>query len=380
MISQIEKILRDTPDVATTARRTGLQLGLAAVTEANQGDISVKLKPMASFWTRLFGTASKNERTRPGDEVIADVRAKINEIAPALDVEFPQLLQDMIGDLTSAPQPVVIKLFSEDPELLRHWAPLEASTIEKIPGVVDVENGIENTTSGTAVVFNVDPVVAARAGFTPQEVELDASAMLQGEPATTPIVQNARSYTIRVQFPPSARQTLESMQKTVIVSGTGKTATIGSLATLTEIPGQTEIIRDNLQRCVNVTARLEGINLGAGMAAVQRSVAESNLPPGIRVEYGGQYAEQQKSFRDLVFRARPCHCPGLYGAALRIRRVQCACCRTVVGAPFDLRSFSCSPDHRDHLQPVVVYGPDYGDWHCRQERDFAAGCRPEVPG
>ena len=141
VIGQIEKVLRDTPDVATTARRTGLQLGLAAVTEANQGDISVKLKPMASFWTRLFGTASKNERTRPGDEVIADVRAKINEIAPALDVEFPQLLQDMIGDLTSAPQPVVIRLFSEDPELLRHWAPLEASTIEKIPGVVDVENG-----------------------------------------------------------------------------------------------------------------------------------------------------------------------------------------------------------------------------------------------
>ncbi len=131
VIGQIEKVLRDTPDVATTARRTGLQLGLAAVTEANQGDISVKLKPMASFWTRLFGTASKNQRTRPGDEVIADVRAKINEIAPALDVEFPQLLQDMIGDLTSAPQPVVIKLFSEDPELLRHWAPLEASTIRK---------------------------------------------------------------------------------------------------------------------------------------------------------------------------------------------------------------------------------------------------------
>jgi len=301
VISQVEKILRDTPEVATTARRTGLQLGLAAVTEANQGDISVKLKPMAPFWGRLFGAASANERTRSGEEVIADVRAKVTEAEPLLDVEYPQLLQDMIGDLTSAPQPVVIKLFNEDGELLRHWAPVEASAIKKIPGVVDVEDGIEGTTSGTAFTFNIDPAIAARAGFTPQEVELDASAMLQGEPATTPIVLNARSYTIRVQFPPAARKTLDSMQKTPIVSGTGKTATIGSLATLSEIPGQTEIIRENLQRSVDVTARFEGINLGDGMAAIQKAVAESNLPPSIRVEYGGQFAEQQKSFRDLVF-------------------------------------------------------------------------------
>jgi len=132
-------------------------------------------------------------------------------------------------------------------------------------------------------------------------VELDASAMLQGEPASPPVVLNDRPYTIRVQFPPSARRTLDSMRNTLIVSGTGKTATIGSLATLTEIPGQTEIIRENLQRQVNVTARFEGLNLGDGIAKVQKAVADSNLPTSIRVQYGGQYQEQQKSFRDLLF-------------------------------------------------------------------------------
>jgi multidrug efflux pump subunit AcrB len=91
------------------------------------------------------------------------------------------------------------------------------------------------------------------------------------------------------------------MRNTLLVSGTGKTATIGSLATLTEIPGQTEIRRENLQRSVNVTARFEGMNLGDGMAKVQQAITGLNLPPSIRVEYGGQYAEQQKSFRDLAF-------------------------------------------------------------------------------
>ena len=105
---------------------------------------------------------------------------------------------------------------------MRRWAPLVASTIKKVPGIVDVEDGIENHISGTALMFNVDPVVTARAGFTPQEVELDASAMLQGEPATPPVVMNDRSYTIRVQFPPAARRTLDAMKNTLIVSGTRK--------------------------------------------------------------------------------------------------------------------------------------------------------------
>jgi CzcA family heavy metal efflux pump len=286
VINHIERILRATPEVESTARRTGLQLGLAAVTEANTGDISVKLK---------------RNRKRTGDQVISDVRAKVKAAEPVLDVEFPQLLQDMIGDLTSAPEPCVIKLLAEDPNVLNTWAPRVGDAIKKIPGVVDVENGIENTISGPARVFTVDQAVTARAGFTPQEVELDASAMLQGEPAQAPVVINGRPYTIRVLFPQQTRASLDTIRNTPLVSGTGKTATIGALASITEIPGQTEVRRENLQRDVQVTARFEGMSLGQGMQKVQEAVAELNLPPSIRVQYGGQFQEQQKSFRDLIF-------------------------------------------------------------------------------
>jgi multidrug efflux pump subunit AcrB len=286
VITHVESILRKTPEVESTSRRTGLQLGLAQVTEANTGDISVKLK---------------KDRKRGGEEVIADVRAKVKKAEPVLDVEFPQLLQDMIGDLTSAPEPVVIKLFSQDPELLKVWAPQVAGAIKKIPGVVDILDGIDNTISGPAQVFNVDPAVTARAGFTPQEVELDTSAILQGEPASLPVVVNDRSYTIRVRFPKETRATMDTIRNTLLVSGTGKTASIGSLTGITEIPGQTEIRRENLQRDVQVTARFENMNLGDGMVKVQKAVAELNMPADIRVQYGGQFEEQQKSFKDLVF-------------------------------------------------------------------------------
>ncbi|HEY4905334.1 MAG TPA: efflux RND transporter permease subunit [Candidatus Sulfotelmatobacter sp.] len=293
VVGHVEQMLREIPEVESTSRRTGLQLGLAAVTEANTGDVLVKLK---------------SKRDRGIDEVIADMRAKIKQEEPALDVEFTQVLQDMIGDLTSVPEPIQIKLFSPDAKLLEEWAPKVADAIspdEKtgkggIKGVVDVRNGIENTISGPAVTFNVDPSVAARAGFTAEEVALDASAILEGEPAPTPVVTNDRAYTLRVRFPAANRASLQAMRDTLLVSSTGHTATLGALANMIEIPGQTEIRRENLQRDVAVTARLEGRDLGSGMADVKRVVAGLHIPSSIRVEYGGTYEEQQRSFHDLV--------------------------------------------------------------------------------
>jgi multidrug efflux pump subunit AcrB len=162
-------------------------------------------------------------------------------------------------------------------------------------------NGIDNTISGPAVTFQVDPVVAARAGFTPEEVATDASAILEGEPAAAPIISNDRAYTLRVRFPAGYRSSLEAMKNTLLTSSTGKTATLGSLGTMTQDPGQTEIRRENLQRDVAVTARLEGRDLGSGMSDVQKTINSLHLPSSIRVVYGGTYEEQQKSFRDLIF-------------------------------------------------------------------------------
>ena len=286
MVTHIEQIMKSVPEVESTSRRTGLQLGLAAVTEANSGDILVKLK---------------KDRSRNIDDVIADVRSQITAQEPAVEMEFIQVLQDMIGDLTSAPQPVQIKLFSENAELLQTWARKVAESIGKIHGVVDLLDGIENTISGPAVTFQINPTVAARAGFTPQEIAVDAAALLEGEPATTPVVTNGRPYTVRVRFPAGSRVSLEAMRDTLLTSSSGRTATLGALATIIELPPQTEIRRENLQRDVAVTARLEGIDLGSGMAAVQKAVDALHLPSAIRVEYGGTYKEEQKSFRDLMF-------------------------------------------------------------------------------
>lgn len=285
MLNQVEAILRRIPEVESTSRRTGLELGLAAVTEANRGDFTVRLK---------------RRRSRGVDEIMADVRHRVNEAVPALDIEFVQLLQDMIGDLTSAPEPIVIKLFAQDAGLLREWAPKVGDSIRKVHGVVDVLDGIENTISGPAVTFQVDPEAAARAGLTAEEIELDASAMLQGEPAPTPVVLGDRAYTIRVRFPEAARASFDDIRNTILTSSSGRTITLGSVATQVNDPGQNEVIRENLQRVARVTGRLEGVSLGTGIANVKQALAKLGIPPAIRVEFGGGYQEQQRAFGDLI--------------------------------------------------------------------------------
>jgi len=286
VLLNVEKIIRSIPEVESTSRRTGLQLGLAAVTEANTGDFTVKLK---------------QDRSRSVEDIMEEVRAKVHQSEPVLDIQLAQLLQDMIGDLSNAPEPVQIKLFSPDAELLGEWGPRVGDAIQKIPGVVDVLNGIENTISGPAFVYQVNPMIAARAGFTPEEVAVDAAAMLEGEPAPTPVVSNDRAYTLRVRYPQQNRASVQAMSDTLLNSSSGHTATLGTLATFEQIAGQTEIRRENLQRDITVTARLEGRDLGSGVADVQKAVASLHLPPSIRVEYGGTYAEQQQSFKDLFF-------------------------------------------------------------------------------
>ena len=285
ILQHIEQILKATPEVETVSRRTGLELGNVAVTEVNRGDFTVKLK---------------KKRSRDIDEIMNDVRGQVEGSEPAAKVEFVQVLQDMIGDLTNAPQPIVIKLFSQDPALLAKASPLVSEAIQKVPGVVDVLDGIEDSISGPAVTFQVNPAAAARAGFTPEEVGVDAAAILEGAPAATPMVVNDRVYPIRVRFPDANRASLESMSNTLLTSATGKSATLGSLAVMASDPGQVEIRRENLQRLVEVTGRLEGVDLGKGIVRVQKAVNDLHLPPVIRIEYGGTYEEQQSSFRDLT--------------------------------------------------------------------------------
>jgi multidrug efflux pump subunit AcrB len=154
--------------------------------------------------------------------------------------------------------------------------------------------------SGPATSFQISPVLAAHFGFTPQEVAEDSTAILDGLPTTDPMIVNGRPYTVRVRLPEQNRSSLSAIENTIFNSSSGHTASLGSIAQITQLPPQNEIRRENLQQLILVTGRLEGSDLGTAMAKVRSTVAGLHLPSNVRVEYGGTYEEQQKSFGDLL--------------------------------------------------------------------------------
>ncbi len=283
LLRQVEEILQNTPEIDTYSRRTGLQLG-GGITEANEGDFFVRLKP---------------QPRRPIDEIIDDVRKEIEKKVPGLEVEMAQLMEDLIGDLTAVPQPIEIKLYSDDGALLQETAPIIAKAIGQIPGVVDVKSGI--VLAGDALNIVVDRAKAAVEGMDPDSVTQAMEGLLAGSAATTKVESGPKLIGIRAWIPESSRRTVDAVSGLRIRAPDGHFFPLSRVATVTTVTGQPQIARDDLKRMLPVTGRITGRDLGSTIREVQSILSKPDVVPhGVYYVLGGTYAEQQKAFSGLI--------------------------------------------------------------------------------
>ncbi|PYL27853.1 MAG: transporter, partial [Verrucomicrobia bacterium] len=282
LLRQVESILQKTPEVQTYSRRTGLQLG-GGVTEANIGDFFVRLKPFP----------------RSGiEEVMNNVRDEIEKHIPGLQVELLQLMEDLIGDLTSVPQPIEIKLFSDDEQLLRTLPPRVVDAISKVRGVVEVKNGI--VPAGDALNIQVDRVKVGLEGMDPEAVTKALTGFLSGN-VTTHVQQGPKLIGVRVWIPRDARETMRNIDNLLLRAPDGHLFPLKRVATLIPVSGQPEIMRDDLKRMVAVTARISGRDLGSTVRDVKRRLTNSRvIPNNVLYTFGGLYEQQQIAFRGLT--------------------------------------------------------------------------------
>ncbi len=282
MLRHAEQVIMASPDVAGYSRRTGTQLGFF-ITEPNRGDYVIKLKP-------------RNQR-RGVDAVMNDLRTRIAAVEPAIHTDFGQILEDNIGDLTGgSPQPIDIKIFGSDPGVLQQRARQMADILRRVKGVKDVFDGI--VIAGPALQVHVDPVAAARFGLTTRSVAAEVEPAIAGT-VTGQIRIGDRMYDLRVLAP--SDQPLSSLK----IRGGGANGALVPLSTMATVSTgapEAEIDRENLKTYVAVSARLTGRDLGSTMNEIRADVARDlHLGPGMSVEYGGLYAQQQASFRGLLY-------------------------------------------------------------------------------
>jgi multidrug efflux pump subunit AcrB len=279
---QVGGILHGTPEVASYSRRTGTQLG-GGLTEANQGDFFVRLKPAPR---------------RSVYAIMDTTRRQIEQQVPGLKIEMAQLMEDLIGDLTAVPQPIEIKLYGDDPKMLMNTAPKIAQAIATIPGVVEIKNGIK--LAGDALEIEIDRNRAALEGIDPEVITKQLRSYLTGVVATQ-VQQGEKFVGIRVWIPKVTRATTDDLPKLWLQSPDGHWFPLRRVAKMRMVTGQPEITRDNLKRMVAVTARISGRDMGSTVRDVQRSLSKKDLvPPGMYYELGGLYRQQRIAFRGLI--------------------------------------------------------------------------------
>lgn len=280
LLDKVETILMHTPEVQTYSRRTGFALG-GDIAESNNGDFFVRLKPLPR---------------RPIEQVMASVRKQIEQTVPGLEVEPAQLMEDLLGDLTGKPQPVVVNLYDSNEKQLAALANKVSDALRTLPELSSIDSGV--VPAGDAYEVHIDRVKAALEGVDPDALTQQLTDLLSGS-VVTQIQQGERLEGVRIWTPHDGRKNTRDIEKLNLRAPDGHLFPLSRVAHFDILQGQPEINRENLNRVATVTAR-SSIDLGSTIKDVQKLLDKPGLiPPNVRYTLGGQYKRQQAAFRGL---------------------------------------------------------------------------------
>jgi CzcA family heavy metal efflux pump len=282
MLLEAEKTMAGVPEIEAYSRRTGSEMGFF-ITEPNTGDYLIQLK---------------RDRKRTTTEVIDDIRARIERTQPALDIDFGQVIGDQLGDLMASVQPIEVKVFGNDRKKLQEISSKVAGIVTEVKGTADVFDG--QIIAGPYMNIKPDESRLAQFGMTPADLQLQVQTALEGTVAGE--VYDREQFTnLRLVYPGNRSRDIEGIKQMQIFLPDGKLKPVDDLATVELTEGDPEIQREDLQNMGVVTARLDNRDLGSAIEEIRSKVSSAiSLPEGYTIEYGGAYAEQQQSFRELL--------------------------------------------------------------------------------
>ena len=282
MLKEVEKIIVKIPEVEAYSRRTGTQMGFF-ITEPNKGDYLIQLK---------------KDRNKSSNDVIDEIRSKVEATQPALRIDFGQVIGDMLGDLMSSVSPIEVKIYGNNQKELQKIAKDISKVVEKVKGTADVFDGIIFT--GPSVTVEPNYSQLAQYGITPSDLQFQIQTALEGNTIGS-IIENEKTTAIRMIYNNKFQLSIDDLNKLKVFLPNGNAIPITNLVNITIVKGDAEIQRENLQMMSVVTGRLDNRDLGTVMKEIQNKItATIHIPSGYYIEYGGAYKDQQQSFKELL--------------------------------------------------------------------------------
>lgn len=282
MLREVEKLFPSIPEIESYSRRTGTQMGFF-FTEPNYGDYLIQLK---------------KDRKLSTNDVIDIIRKKVESTQPGLQIDFGQVIGDMLGDLMASTQPIEIKIYGDNPLVLQDMAKQVAAIVEDVKGTADVFDGI--TVAGPSVNIEPDNIKLAQFGISPADFQNQLQIQLEGTLIGT-IYEKEQLTSVRMLYPAAAQTPLEKLKQNSVFLPNGNLHPISQLASIQIEAGVAEVERENLQAMIPVIARLDNRDLGGVMQDIQNGIkTKLRLPQGYHISYGGAFEEQQQSFNELL--------------------------------------------------------------------------------
>lgn len=280
---KIGEVLSTTPGVATWSRRTGAELGPITATQLNRGDITVLLRP-------------RRER-KDYEDFLPELRRRLAREVPQARVEFIQLIEDVLSDLSGAPRPIEIRIQGDDPDELQRAAGEVARQAAGVPGLVDYYSGIE----GRVPTLQVAPDASrlSRLGLTPHDLAEDLSIGLRGK-AVGRVPWLDRLIDVRLRYPDEVRFSPEAIRELPVQAASGQRLTLRSVADVSEPPRPSVLFRENLRPVLLASGDVEGGDLGGVAAALRKRLAKVEPPKGGSIEIGGRAESAKASQAELA--------------------------------------------------------------------------------
>ena len=231
--------------------------------------------------------------------IVDEMRERLKDY-PGMQVNFSQPIQHLFDALLSGSRAqLAIKVYGEDLDEIRETAESMRVALEGIEGLVDLS--VEQSFGQPQFQVVLDHDALARHGVPGEKVLEQVEAAVGGEVVST-LYRNTRRYGIHVRLAPEFRSTPGQLAELFIRSDDGALLRLDQLADIRAVDGPLQINREQNQRRWIVQGNIRDRALSAVVEDIQAAVAQKvDVPPGVFIEYGGQFEQQLRAMARLGF-------------------------------------------------------------------------------
>ncbi len=289
IMSWQDTVMRQVPEVLTVAGKLG------------RADTATDPAPVEMIETTL--TLRPQEEWRPGvtrEDLIAELQERLTAV-PGYAPGFLQPIENrVLMTSTGIRAQLGVKLLGEDLDVLQQWAFEVERVVRQVPGAAGVAPS--RVQGKPYVEIEVDRPAAARFGVSVRDV-LDVVEVGIGGRTVGQTIEGRQRFPIQVRYQKDQRDDIERLGELLVTGMGGRVVPLSQVARIRRVLGPSEIASENGRLRVFVQANVQGRDLGSFVREVRERVAAEiipRLPPGITVEYSGEFENLLRARRTLT--------------------------------------------------------------------------------